>query len=118
MEPTSQQDQKPQDNKLLMPFLCAMGVILILLLWIIFRKPEPDPSTINSKQTRDSITLLTTQIDEQKSITDYYLEVVDSMKALPPRIKIIYREQKNFTLIASLNQLDSIVLTSAGLKTR
>jgi hypothetical protein len=101
-----------------MPFICAMGVVLILLIWIIFRKPEPDPSISNSKQTRDSITLLTTQLADQQKITDHYLGVVDSMKALPPIIKILYREQKNFALIASLNQLDSIVLTSAGLKTR
>ena len=108
----------PKDNKLLIAFCIAMGVIFLLLLWIIFRKPEPAPVVDNSKQTRDSITMLTNQIKEQKSITDHYLGVVDSLKSLPPVITIIYREQKKFTSTATINQLDSIIRANSGLKPR
>lgn len=107
-----------KDNKLLTAFIIAMGVIFILLLWIIFRKPEPAPVTDNSKQLRDSVTLLTGQINQQKDITDHYLHQVDSLKNLPPLITIIYREQKKFTSTATIDQLDSIIRSNSGLKPR
>ena len=104
-------------NKLFVAFLIAMFVILCLILYIIFGKPSPDLGT-DSKQTRDSITLLTNQIEDQKKITDHYLGVVDSLKRLPPILTIIYREQKKFTSLATIDQLDSIIRTNSGLKPR
>ena len=74
--------------------------------------------TDNSKRLRDSITLLTGQIEQQKGITDHYLYIADSLKALPPLITIIYREQKKFTSVATINQLDSIIRTNSGLNPR
>lgn len=112
------QQVKPKESKLLIAFFLAMGVIFVLLLWIIFRKPEPAPTTNNSKQLRDSISLLTGQIEEQKGITDHYLHMVDSLKSLPPKLTIIYREQKRFTTLATIDQLDSIIRTNSGLKPR
>ena len=112
----SQPDKEP---KLLIAFLIAiMGVIFLLLLWIILRKPEPAPVVDRSKELRDSITLLTGQIEEQKGVTDHYLHVVDSLKTLPPIITIIYREQKKFTSVATINQLDSIIRANSGLSPR
>jgi len=108
------EQQKRPNNILLIAFLAAVGVALLFGLILIF-KPKPGPPVANSKQTRDSILLLTTQIEEQKKITDHYLVVVDSLKALPPRIKIIYREQKKFTSTATINQLDSIIRSHAGI---
>ena len=111
----SQPDKEP---KLLIAFLIAMGVIFLLLLWIILRKPEPAPVVDRSKELRDSIALLTGQIEEQKGVTDHYLHVVDSLKTLPPIITIIYREQKKFTSVATINQLDSIIRANSGLGPR
>jgi len=110
--------ENSKDTKLLLAFFIAMGVILILLLWIIFHKPEPIPVVDNSQRIRDSITLLTTQIDEQKKITNRYLHEVDSLKSLPPIITVIYREQKKFTSTATINQLDSIIRANSGLGPR
>ena len=112
------QIQPDKDHKLLYAFLGAMLIIFLLILWIIFRKPEPVVITDNSKQTRDSIKMLTGQIEEQKKITDHYLAVADSLKTLPPRIKIIYREKKQFTSTATINQLDSLIRVLSGLKAR
>jgi hypothetical protein len=112
------QPDNQKESKLLMAFFIAMGVIFILILWIIFRKPEPVPVTDNSKRLRDSITLMTGQIEEQKDIIDHYLHQVDSLKSLPPIITIIYREQKKFTSTATINQLDSIIRANSGLKPR
>ena len=112
------QPANQKESKLLIAFFIAMGIIFVLLLWIIFRKPGPTPVTNNAKQTRDSITLLTGQIEEQKGITDHYLHIADSLKNLPPIITIIYREQKKFTSTATINQLDSIIRSNSGLKPR
>jgi hypothetical protein len=112
------QPDNQKESKLLMAFLIAMGVIFVLILWIIFRKPEPVPVIDNSKRLRDSVTLLTGQIEQQKDITDHYLHQVDSYKSLPPIITIIYREQKKFTSTATINQLDSIIRANSGLKPR
>jgi hypothetical protein len=115
--PDQEQPQKqPDSHKALIAFMIAVGVIFALLLYIIFNKPEPEPVNDNSKRTRDSVLLLTSQIEEQKKITDHYLGVVDSMKALPPRIKIIYRDQKNSTFTASAHQSDSAIRVNSGLK--
>ena len=111
-------NQPDKDHKLLFAFLIAMAVIFGLLVWIVFKVPNPTVVIDNSKQTRDSITLLTTQINEQKGITDHYLHVVDSLKSLPPKLTIIYREQKKFTTLATIDQLDSIIRTNSGLKPR
>lgn len=111
--------QKQPNNTLLIAFLSAMGVILIMWVVSILRNVDPLPPSVNTKPTRDSILLLTSQIEEQKKITDHYLGVVDSLKAQPPKIKIIYREQKKFTSTATINQLDSIIRVHAGIsKTR
>lgn len=107
-----------KDSKLLVAFFIAMGVIFVLILWIVFQKyPIKDPPAV-STQTRDSITLLTNQIGEEKKITDHYLHMVDSLKNLPPKLTIIYREQKKFTTLATIDQLDSIIRTNSGLKPR
>ena len=115
---TQMTQENSKDTKLLLAFFIARGVILILLLWIIFHKPEPIPVVDNSQRIRDSITLLTTQIDEQKKITNRYLHEVDSLKSLPPIITVIYREQKKFTSTATINQLDSIIRANSGLGPR
>lgn len=112
------QPDNHKDSKLVIAFFGAMVIIFGLLLWIILRKPEPVPVPDNSKRLRDSITLLTGQIEQQKGITDHYLHQVDSLKALPPVITIIYREQKKFTSTATINQLDSIIRANSGLKPR
>jgi hypothetical protein len=112
------QQASPKDNKLFIPFLVAMGVILLLLLWLIFKKHEPEPVSNNSKAARDSVIMLTGQIEEQKNITDHYLHQVDSLKSLPPIITIIYREQRKFTSTATINQLDSIIRSNSGLQPR
>ena len=115
----SQQDNSSlKEPKLLIAFFIAMGVIFVLLLWIIFRKPETITIPNNSKHDRDTITLLTGQIEEQKGITDHYLHVVDSLQKLPPKLTIIYREQKKFTTVATIDQLDSIIRANSGLKPR
>lgn len=106
--------QKQPNSILGAAFLMAMLLILVLGLAMIFRSKLPLP-VVNSKPTRDSIVLLTSQIEEQKRITDHYLRKVDSLNALPPKIKIIYREQKKFTSTATINQLDSIIRLHAGI---
>lgn len=109
------QPDNQKESKLRIAFIIAMGVIFLLLLLIILRKPEPVPTPDNSKRLRDTITLLTGQIEDQKEITDHYLHIVDSLKSLPSIIKIIYREQKKFTSTATINQLDSIIRANSGL---
>lgn len=109
---------KTNESKLLIAFLSAMGVIFILILFLAFRKPGPGPTSNNTQQIRDSITMLTTQIEEEKKITDHYLHVVDSLKSLPPIIIYKYREQKKFTSTATINQLDSLIRANSGLKPR
>lgn len=112
------QPQDPKTHKLVIAFVGAMFVIFVLLLWIIFRKPEPVPVQDNSKKLRDSITLLTGQIKKEKGNTDHYLHLVDSLKSLQPKLTIIYREQKKFTTTATIDQLDSIIRANSGLKPR
>lgn len=109
--------QKRPNNILLIAFLGAMGLVLVLSLILIF-KPKPAPPVDNSQRTKDSVILLTSQIEEQKKITDHYLGQVDSLKALPPRIKIIYRDEKNSTFTASAHQSDSAIRVNSGLKVR
>jgi hypothetical protein len=111
-------NQSTKENKLVMAFIIAMVVIFGLLLFIIFRKPEPVPVIDNSKRLRDSITLLTGQIEDEKKITKHYLHIADSLKSLTPTITIIYREQKKFASTASIDQLDSIIRANSGLKPR
>ena len=47
-----------------------------------------------------------------------YVRVIDSLKLLPPKIKIKYREQKSKVPTATVIQLDSIIRTNAGLPQR
>lgn len=106
-----------KEPKLLIAFFAAIGVIFILLLWVIFTKPEPAPvDNTRSKWLRDSITLLTVQIEDEKKYSARYKIESDSLLTLPPLIKIIYREQKKFTSTATINQLDSIIRSNSGLK--
>lgn len=112
------QQANQKEPKLLIAFLIAMGVIFVLILWIIFKKPQPVPRPDNSQRIRDSITLLTGQIEDEKKKTDLYLHVADSLSHLPPIITIIYREQKKFTSTATINQLDSIIRSNSGLSPR
>lgn len=114
---TNQQGSK--DTKLFTAFLISMGIILLLLLWIIFRKPTVVvQGTDREKILKDSIQLLTKQIDNEKAYTARSKYIADSLMKLPPVITIIYREQKKFTSVATINQLDSIIRVSSGLKPR
>lgn len=111
--------QATRQNKLTIPFLVSAGIILILLLIIIFRKPQvivqgPD----HTKQLRDSITLLTDQIEDEKAYTEKYKNLADSVMSLPPKVKIFYYEKRQFVTRATINQLDSLVRASSGLPVR
>jgi hypothetical protein len=110
--------QPNKDNKPFMALIGALVVIFGLILFIIFRGPKVVYKDTENKQTRDSIKMLTKNIEEQKLITDHYLAVADSLKALPARVKIIYREQKRFTSTATINQLDSTIRANTGLSQR
>lgn len=110
--------QETKDSKLLIAFVGAMVIIFGLILWIIFRKPEPGPTIDNTKQIRDSITLLTNQIDTEKAYTMKSKRIADSLLSLPPKLTIIYREQKRFTTVATISQLDSIIRANSGLPRR
>jgi hypothetical protein len=115
--PTSQPDSK--DSKLLVAFFIAAFIIFLLILYIILRKPEVvthDPG--REKVLRDSIETLTEQIKDERSYTNKYKNLADSYASLPPLITVIYREQKKFTSVATVNQLDSIIRVSSGLKPR
>jgi hypothetical protein len=111
-------EQHNKEPKLIVAFIGAMFVILVLLLWIIFRKPEPVLVPGDTQKYKDSIKVLTQRIEEQKVLTSHYLHTVDSLKALPPVITIIYREQKRFTSVATVDQLDSIIRANSGLGPR
>lgn len=111
-------NQSTKENKLVMAFIIAMMVIFGLLLFIIFRKPEPVPVIDNSKRFRDSITLLTGQIEDEKGYTARSKKITDSLLSLPPKLTIIYREQKKFTTLATIDQLDSIIRANSGLPAR
>lgn len=105
-------------NKLVMAFIGAMLVIFGLLLWIIFKKPLVEYKPDTTKQLRDSIELLTNQINLEKTYTLRSKEITDSLLSLPPKIKIIYEDQKKFVKSASVKQLDSIARANAGLPPR
>lgn len=114
---TNQADSK--DNKLFIAFLVACAIIFVLLLWIIFRKPTVvEGDSGREKVLKDSVALLTKQIDDEKAYTARSQHITDSLMKLPPVITIIYREQKKFTSVATINQLDSIIRVSSGLKPR
>lgn len=108
-----------KDNKLLVSFFVACFFILLLLLYIILKKPGNDtPESQREQRLRDSIEILTKQIDDERTYTDKYKHLADSYASLPPVITIIYREQKKFTATATINQLDSIIRANSGLKPR
>lgn len=110
---------KPKEQYLFFAFFIAMFIIFGLLLWIIIRKPEPTSLVPDTTQNlKDSIQALTKRIEKQKEITNHYVHVVDSLESLPPVITIIYREQKKFTSVATVNQLDSIIRANSGLSPR
>ena len=105
-----------QPSKITGAFLGSMGLVFILILILIFRKPEviiqgPD----NTKELRDSITLLTGQIEKEKAYTDRYKTMADSLMNLPPKVKVFYYEKKQFVTRATIVQLDSIIRTASGL---
>jgi len=114
-----EQDNHKESTKTLMAFIIAMGVIFLLILHIIFRKPDvivqaPD----RSKILRDSIKMLSDQIDSSKAVTAQYIKIADSLSSLPPKIKYIYNEQKKLIPNASILQLDSITRANTGLSPR
>jgi hypothetical protein len=94
-------------------------IILILICYIILRKPEIIIQDLGREQRlKDSIQLLTKQIDSEKAYTLRSKQIAESLLALPPVITIIYREQKKFTSVATINQLDSIIRANSGLQPR
>ncbi len=82
---------------------------------IILRKPvvitEPKDNSLQLKV--DSLNHI---LDIQSKQVDFYIDIVDSLKTLPPKIKHIYHDQKAIIPNATLNQLDSIVLSNSGLR--
>lgn len=106
-------------NTLFIAFIISCGIIFVLLLWIILRKPTVVVEQSNrEKVLKDSVQLLTKQIDNEKAYTAASQKRVDSLMKLPPVITIIYREQKKFTSVATVNQLDSIIRANSGLEPR
>jgi len=108
-----------QDRKLIWAFIISLGLVFFLTVVLIFRKPPvvqlpPDRTGI----LRDSISLLTTRIEKEKSYANLYMRLADSLMTLPPKINIIYYEKKQFISRATINQLDSIIRTSAGIPVR
>jgi len=71
-----------------------------------------------TKQLRDSIALLTDQIEDEKAYTEKYKNMADSVMSLPPKVKVFYYEKKQFVTRATINQLDSIVRAGSGLPVR
>jgi len=111
--------QETKDSKLLIAFVGAMVIIFGLILWIIFRKPQVIIESSNkTKELRDSITKLSDQINDDKVYTIRSKEITDSLLSLPPKLTIIYREQKKIVTTASLTQLDSILRANSGLPHR
>lgn len=108
-----------KDSKLLVSFFVACFFILLLLVYIILKRPgDNTPDSQREQRLRDSIEILTKQISDEKIYTDKYKHLADSYASLPPVITIIYREQRKFTSVATVNQLDSIIRANSGLQPR
>jgi len=109
--------KKPSTISIL--FITCLLIILGLILFIIFRKPTIIVAPDNKIELiRDSITLLTVRIENEKIKSLRYKEIVDSLEGIPPKIKFIYNDQKKFVKSATVKQLDSIVRANAGLPPR
>lgn len=94
-------------------------VIIALVVFIIVRKPTVIiQSEDKSKVIRDSITVLTKELEAERLNTARLKKIGDSLLTIPPKIKIVYEKQKDFTSTANSNQLDSIIRANAGLPTR
>ena len=107
-----------KETRLLLAFVGAMVVIFSLILYIIYRKPVIETNPDITKQLRDSITLLTNQINQEKTYTQRSKEITDSLLSLPPKVKVVYHDQKVFNKSATTKQLDSIARANAGLPPR
>lgn len=94
---------------------------LLLLAFILIEVPMV-PSVVNrdfdSKKYTDSIKKLNDSIILDEKRISSYEKTIDSLKALPPKIKIKYNAQKSKIPNATVVQLDSIIRSNAGLPQR
>lgn len=104
--------------KLLDYLLFAFALLLLAFILVIKNPVVVTKKPFDITPYTDSIKKLNVliAIEEKKMVT--YVRVIDSLKLLPPKIKIKYREQKSKVPTATVIQLDSIIRTNAGLPQR
>lgn len=95
------------------PMITAVGVILILLAFIIFRKPEIIVTSDKEKVLRDSLTLMQREVDSSHVRQARIQNSYDSLLGIEPEIKYRTNEKIKFIFnTASPTELDSIIRTN------
>jgi hypothetical protein len=106
-----------KDNKLTIPFIAACTIILVLIVFIIFRPAATVISSDKEKQLRDSLVLLESNINTSLARQHQLQNQYDSLSAIGPGI--IYRNHETTKFIfntASPTQLDSIIRAAWSIK--
>lgn len=91
-------------------FATCIGLILILLAIIIFRKPETVIASDKEKVLRDSIALIQQEVDASRMRQAKIQKSYDSLLTVDPHIEYRTREKIKFIFnTASPRELDSVI---------
>lgn len=103
------------EKKYKLSFAILIILIILLIVDVIYRKPTVI-HTIPDNHNELVIDSLNKVVKEVSSHVDKYTSIIDSLNKLPIKIKYIYHEKKAIIPSATINTLDSILLSECGLR--
>jgi hypothetical protein len=105
-----------QSSRYLSVIILVLVILVCYFFWQSTKRVPVVVQPMNPGKYEDIIDSLKVENDSLVKEVQHYTLVVDSLSALKPKIKIIYRDQKNFVNSATLVELDSTLRANVGLR--